>query len=96
MEIVLALIYGAAVGALAHFTLAGRDTRGSVLGPMAGAVAGAGIWALLTWLGVTTASAWLWIAAIVAPTVVVYVLLPVVANLRKTHDARERARLGIA
>ena len=56
MEIVLALIYGAAVGALAHFALGARDTRGAALGPLVGAVVGSGVWALLTWLGVTTTS----------------------------------------
>lgn len=96
MEIVLALIYGGAVGALAHYTLPARDTRGSALGPMLGAVIGAGLWTILTWAGWTTTNPWLWIITIAAPTAAVYVVLPLVARLRHAHDERERVRLGIA
>ncbi len=96
MEIVLALIYGAAVGALAHFTLPRRDTRGVALAPMVGAVAGGGIWTLLTWAGLSTANLWLWLAAVVVPALAVYVLLPVLAWVRDAHDDRERERLRIS
>ncbi|QAY61034.1 hypothetical protein ET475_14245 [Microbacterium protaetiae] len=96
MEIVLALIYGAAIGALAHFTVPARDTRGAGLGPIVGAVVGCAVWALLTWLGVTTASAWLWLAAAFVPAAIVYALLPLLARIRNAHDERERKRLRIA
>ncbi|WEG07502.1 hypothetical protein PU630_09520 [Microbacterium horticulturae] len=96
MQIVLALIFGGAVGALAHFTVGARDSRGAALGPMVGAVVGAGVWAALTWTGLEATNAWLWIASLGAPIVVVSVLLPLLAKLRAAHDQRRREQLGIA
>ncbi|MEQ6898913.1 hypothetical protein [Microbacterium sp. KR10-403] len=96
MQIVLALIFGGAVGALAHFTVGARDSRGAAIGPMVGAVVGSGLWALLTWAGLSSSNPWLWIASLGAPIVVVYVLLPVLAKLRAVHDQRRREQLGIA
>ncbi|WP_029144496.1 hypothetical protein [Microbacterium luticocti] len=96
MEIVLALIYGAAIGALAHFTMPGRDTRGPVPAPMIGAVVGGALWTVLTWAGVGTSSPWLWLGTLVVPTVVVYAAVGVLTRVRRRHDERERERLGIA
>jgi hypothetical protein len=96
MEIVLAVIFGAAVGALAHFVLGARDSRGPVLAPVLGAVVGGGVWAGLTWAGLTTANAWLWIAALAAPVIVVFVAVPVLSRVRRTQDQRRRERLNIA
>jgi hypothetical protein len=96
MEIVLALIFGAAVGALAHFTLGARDSRGAALAPMLGAVIGGGVWAWLTWAGLTTSNAWLWIASLAAPVVVVFITVPVLSRVRAAQDQRRREQLHIA
>ena len=96
MQIVLALIFGGAVGALAHYTVGARDSRGAAIGPMVGAIVGSGLWALLTWVGMATTNPWLWIVSLGAPIVVVYVLLPVLAGLRAVHDQHRREQLGIA
>lgn len=95
MEILLALIYGAAVGAAAHFALRGRELRGVALAPMIGAFVGGAVWLALTWAGVTTAEPWLWLATLVAAPVVVVPVLVVLERVRSAHDARERQRLHI-
>lgn len=95
MEILLALIYGAAVGTAAHFALRGRELRGVALAPMIGAVVSGAAWLALTWAGTTTAEPWLWLAALVAAPVVVVPALVAVDRIRSAHDARERQRLHI-
>ena len=96
MEILLAVIYGAAIGAVAHFTMPGRDSRGAGLPPMAGAVAAGAIWTILTWAGSTTGSAWLWLAGFAVPTIIAFGGLAALTALRRAHDTRARQRLGIA
>jgi len=95
MEILLALIYGAAVGTAAHFALGGRELRGVALAPMVGALIGGVVWLVLTWAGASTAEPWLWLATLVAAPVVVVPLLVVLGRIRSAHDARERQRLHI-
>lgn len=96
MEIVLALLFGAVVGLLVHYTLPGRDTRGAALAPIVGAVAGGAVWMLLTWLGWTVDDGWLWLLSIAAPFVVAYPLVAVLTRTRHAHDEQERRRLRIA
>lgn len=95
MLIVLALIWGAAVGAGFHFAMPRRQLRGAALAPMLGAFTGGGVWLLLTWLGLEQ-TGWVWLASLVAPIVVTALALIVLDRIRVAHDARERARLGIA
>lgn len=96
MQIIIALVFGAAVGGLLHYLQAGRSARGVALAPIVGALAGALVWTIFTWLGVTTLSPLLWLASFAAPLVVVPLLLLVLTRTRAAHDARERIRLGIA
>ncbi|WP_336632152.1 MULTISPECIES: hypothetical protein [unclassified Microbacterium] len=96
MEILLALIFGASVGAVLHALMGGRPSRGAALAPVAGAVVGGAAWLALTWAGLTTADPWLWVVSLAAPLVVVPVLLVVLTRLRATRDARERLRLKIS
>lgn len=95
MQILLAFLIGAAIGLAVHFLAGSRDTRGSVLAPMIGAVVAGAVWALLTWAGLGIDSFWLWLS----PFVVSWIAWPTVsllARLRRAHDARERERLRIA
>jgi hypothetical protein len=96
MQIVIALVFGAAVGGLLHYLQGGRASRGVALAPVIGTLAGGATWLALTWLGLTTLSPWLWLASFAAPLVVVPVVLAVLTRVRATHDANERVRLGIA
>jgi uncharacterized membrane protein YeaQ/YmgE (transglycosylase-associated protein family) len=95
MQILLAFIIGAAIGAAAHFLVRGRSTRGVALAPIVGALAAGLAWMLLTWTGVGLDSPWLWLSAFVAPIVVTYPVLLILARTRTAHDDRERARLKI-
>jgi uncharacterized membrane protein YeaQ/YmgE (transglycosylase-associated protein family) len=95
VQILLAFIIGAAIGAAAHFMVPGRNTRGVVLGPVIGAFASGLVWMILTWAGVGLDSVWLWLSAFVAPIVLTYPALVVLARTRTAHDARERTRLKI-
>lgn len=95
MEIVLALIYGGAVGTLAHYTMPARDSRGPVLAPMLGAVTGGAVWAILTWAGVTPQSPWPWLAALILPAAAVFGGVAILTRMRAAHDTRERDRLRI-
>ena len=95
MQILLAFIIGAAIGGAAHFLVRDRSTRGVVLAPVLGAFSAGLVWMILTWAGVGLDSPWLWLSAFVAPVVVTYPVLLILARTRTAHDARERARLKI-
>ena len=95
MQILLAFLIGAAIGAAAHFLVRGRSTRGVALAPIVGAFSAGLVWMILTWTGVGLDSPWLWLSAFVAPIVVTYPLLLVLARTRTAHDDREKARLKI-
>lgn len=96
MQILLALIVGAGLGIAAHFSVAGRDTRGSVLAPMIGAVVGGAVWLALTWAGLGIDSPWIWVASFAAPAIVVFPALIALTRVRRSRDERERKRLKIA
>ena len=95
MQILLAFLIGAAVGAAAHFLVRDRATRGAAIGPVVGAFSAGLVWMILTWAGVGLDSPWLWLAALVVPIVVSYPVLVILARTRTASDARERARLKI-
>jgi uncharacterized membrane protein YeaQ/YmgE (transglycosylase-associated protein family) len=95
VQILLAFIVGAVIGAALHFVVPGRSTRGVALGPIVGAAAAGLVWMILTWAGVGLDSPWLWLSAFVAPAVVTYPVLLLLTRARTGHDARERARLKI-
>lgn len=96
MEILLAFIFGAAIGAVAHFALPHRETRGAFVAPVLGALVAGAAWLLLTWLGVTPDNPLLWLAAVVAPLIATVVAVTVLTRVRLAHDRRERTRLRIA
>lgn len=96
MEILLGLLFGATLGAVLHVLMPGRESRGAALAPVVGAAAGGTIWLILTWAGLGPDNAWIWIASIVLPAVVVPALLTSLTRARANHDAQERLRLKIA
>jgi uncharacterized membrane protein YeaQ/YmgE (transglycosylase-associated protein family) len=95
VQILLAFIVGAVIGAALHFVVPGRSTRGVALGPIVGAAAAGLVWMILTWAGVGLDSPWLWLSAFVAPAVVTFPALMILTRTRTAHDARERAQLRI-
>jgi len=96
VDIIIALVVGAAIGGVLHFLQPGRTSRGAALAPILGALTGGVVWLVLTWVGLTTLDPWLWIVSFVAPLIVVPAVLATLTRLRAAHDARERVRLGIA
>lgn len=96
MEILLALIFGAAVGAALHFVQPARDTRGTALAPILGALVGGLTWLAFTWAGAVTTSPWIWLASAAAPAVVLPVVLWALTASRLRHDETERARLRLS
>lgn len=95
MEIMLAFILGAAVGAASHAVMPHRATRGAVLGPVLGAVGAGTTWMALTWAGMSVENPLLWVAAIAAAFAVTLPAVAILARERLAHDRRERARLRI-
>lgn len=95
MQILIAVIFGAAYGALLHFSLAGRELRGVVLAPVVGAVSAAVAWLALTWSGASIGDPWIWLVSAAVPIVVLPLVLTLLTRVRSAHDTRERARLGI-
>jgi hypothetical protein len=95
VQILLAFIIGAAIGAAIHFLVPERSTRGIALGPVLGAFAAGLVWMILTWAGIGLDNLWLWLSAFVAPIVVTYPALVILARTRTSHDTREKARLKI-
>lgn len=96
MEILLPLIFGGVCGAVAHFLMPGRPSRGAALAPVLGALCAGVCWLAFTWAQTTTTSPWIWIASLAAPIVIVPLVLAALTRSRARHDARERARLRIS
>ena len=80
MQILIALIIGAAIGIAAHLQVPHRQTRGAAVIPVLGTIAAGVAWLALTF---------------VVPAVVCWPAALLLARVRLTHDARERAALGI-
>ena len=95
MLIVIALVFGATAGAIIHFAMPHRDTRGPALAPIVGAVIAGGVWLLFTWMGMGD-TGWIWLAGLGAPIVLTWIIVAVLSPLRLAHDRRERVRHGLA
>ncbi len=95
MLILLAFIFGAVYGAVLHFTMRGRASRGVAVAPALGALVAGAVYSVLTWAGLAD-TPWIWLAALAVPVVVVPLVLGVLATRRTAHDARERTRLRLA
>ncbi|MEN2740029.1 hypothetical protein ABCS02_19710 [Microbacterium sp. X-17] len=96
MDIVLAIVFGAAVGLIAHFALPHRATRGAAIAPILGAVVSAAAWMGMTWAGAVTSDPWIWFAAILVPAIVTFPVVAIMARVRRVRDAHARDRLGIS
>lgn len=95
MQILLAVIVGAALGIGVHLHIGHRSTRGVAVGPIVGALAAGIAWAALTWAGLGIDSPWLWLSMVVAPLIVTYPVVILLARSRVSHDSAERSRLKI-
>jgi uncharacterized membrane protein YeaQ/YmgE (transglycosylase-associated protein family) len=94
--VLLAVIGGILLGAVAHALVPSRTSRGVMVGGALGGAAAAIVYTALTWSGVAESSLWMWVASLGAALVVAVVGTLVLTRLRLSHDAAEDARLGIA
>lgn len=88
MQVLLAIIFGAAVGIVVHLTLPHPQVRGVVLAPMIGAVVGGVTWTVMTWLGITISNPWIWVLSVLAPLVLTYPIVGALTRVRATRDER--------
>lgn len=95
MQILLALVIGAAIGLALEFLIPHRALRGAAIAPLIGAASAALVWTILTWAGVGLENPLLWLSAFVAPLVVTWPALVLISRRRIAHDQEERARLKI-
>lgn len=80
------ILIAAGLGFIAHYTLPGRDTRGSLLLGSVSAGVAAIIWVSLLWLGFTFDGGWIWLISLVAGGVAALVLALVLPRRRHAAD----------
>ena len=90
MEIVYAVVVGAAAALVLRYLLPGRETYGSVLLPAIGGAVTAAVWAGMSWLGFDFAGnwGWLWLASVGGAIVVTLIVGLLVSTRRQASDAR--------
>ena len=94
MELLFVVLIAAGIGFIAHYSLPGRDSRGSLLlGAIAAGVA-AVVWEGLLWLGFTFDGGWIWAISLVAAGVVTLVVALVLPGRRAANDRTMLARLS--
>jgi hypothetical protein len=88
MELAYVTVIGAAIGALARYSLPGRRTYGLFLLPAISASVTAAVWVGLVWLGWKFDGGWIWVAALVAAGVAAIVAAVVIVRYRANADRR--------
>ena len=69
MELAYVTVIGAAIGALARYTLPGRRSYGMFLLPAIAAAVTAAVWVGLVWLGWTFDGGWIWVVSLASAVV---------------------------
>lgn len=94
MELLFVVIISAALGAIARYTITGRETYGSILLPAISAAVSAIVWVALLWgLNWQFDGTWIWVASLVIGPVVAVVLAVVLPRRRREADRELLARL---
>ena len=88
MELAYVTVIGAAIGALARYTLPGRRSYGLFLVPAIAAAVTAVVWVGLVWLGWTFDGGWIWVVSLVAGGVSAIVAALVIVRFRANADQR--------
>ncbi|GAB3132632.1 DUF4175 domain-containing protein [Marisediminicola antarctica] len=94
MELLFVCIAAASIGAVARYTLPGRETHGVLLLPGIATAVGAAVWAALTWLGMPFDGGWIWVVTLALCALAAVgagILLP---RRRREADARLLATLS--
>ena len=86
MELLFVVLIAAGIGFIGHYTLPGRNSRGSLLlGALAAAVA-AIVWVGLLWLGFTFDGGWIWVISIVVGALASLAAALLLPGRRRTAD----------
>jgi hypothetical protein len=88
MELAYVTVIGAALGALARYTLPGRRSYGILLLPAIAAAVTAATWAGLVWLGWTFDGGWIWVVSLTAAAVASVVTALLIVRYRANADER--------
>lgn len=86
MELLFVVLIAAGLGFLAHYTLPGRETRGSLLLGSVSAGVAAVAWVALLWLGFTFDGGWIWVISLVLAGVAALVLAIALPSRRRAND----------
>jgi len=86
MELLFVILIAAGLGFIAHYTIPGREQRGSMLlGGIAAATA-AVVWEALLWLGFTFDGGFIWLISLVLAGVAAIVFAVVLPRRRAVND----------
>jgi hypothetical protein len=88
MELAYVTVIGAAIGALARYTLPGRRTYGLFLLPAIAAAVTAAVWVGLVWVGWTFDGGWIWVISLVAGGISAVIAALVIVRYRANADRR--------
>jgi hypothetical protein len=88
MELAYVTVIGAAIGALARYTLPGRRTYGLFLLPAIAAAVTAAVWVGLVWIGWTFDGGWIWVISLVAGGISAIIAALVIVRYRANADQR--------
>jgi uncharacterized membrane protein YeaQ/YmgE (transglycosylase-associated protein family) len=94
MELLFVILIAAGIGFLAHYTIPGRDKRGSLLlASISAAVAAAACVGLL-WLGFTYDGGWIWAISLTVGGLVAIIVAAVLPKRRRVADRAMLTKLS--
>jgi hypothetical protein len=96
MELLFVVLIAFIMGLIAHYTLPGRDTYGSLLVPSIAAVVSSVIWVALLWAGWKFDGGWIWAVSLVAGGLVALAISLTIPRTRRTGDKALLQRLSRA
>jgi hypothetical protein len=94
MELLFVVLIAAGLGFIAHYTVPGRDMRGSLLLGATAAGVSAIIWVSLLWLGFTFDGGWIWVISLVAAGVAALAVGLALPPRRRANDRAMLTRLS--
>jgi len=95
MELLFVVLISAGLGAIARYTIRGRETYGAILLPAVSAAVSAVVWVALLWgLNWQFDGTWIWVASLVVGPLVALILAVVLPRRRREADRELLTRLS--